>query len=696
MKRLILPVTFLALGLCGCKTSPKPTPPAVLSQVISVEERSTEFYKTLPRPIRPDAYRPRVDYQSELRIIVDTNELFKAIIPAASVLPKLTPEQQARLDRLSDLLQAARKYLRDASNFIRKFDEMKNAPNTPENQNLLIDLIRTQGRAEVNYLQPLMDYVDAKTRAENPNFTRGQVIGARDLARGPSNKPLFSPGKDLDFVALSDFIASESAAVVRQASEDARAVHDAGSVFLRMRATQQQPGQTEAPLHILHYDTLADANVTQEPRVSFQMSDEDRKRLAAETKVNTEIAQLSRDAQNSKSEIRQSLDSLLTALRGDLASWKAAATNLENLELKLEPLVAALEKANASAILSADQKRIVADAKKIIEAATNQVQRVRDAINLFVKPIDPNADPMTALMASVDALFQGLDSLAKFPLDIAAQVNKTLDDLQKLVEDIQALIPQDVPHLQDLASVLKAGAPASAEAITNLLGVALKNYPALVAELKSLRFKAEVVAGNFPPIQTDPNLLDIAVANPPDGLISLRKNVTRGDVTVTLDAALVTRGDPAKPPEVKPVAHQEFAVEKFGIVNTWAANLIFVKRLGNLDSTEREIQFSPAPSISWTLHYNPPPDPSVDFQPRNKFWGTVDPGVGLNVAALNWDTGVQVGLGGHVSIFHDLLTVGGGYNLNESRHGAYLFIGLGLFQALNRLGLTGDSFPLGR
>ncbi len=698
MKLLILPGVLLALILSGCRTAPNPATPPVLSRGITVEERSADFYETLPRPIRPDAYRPRVDYQSELRIVVNTNELFKEISAPANVLPLLTPEQQARLDRLSDLLRGARRYLEDFNNFVRKYDELKDVPPTPQNQKLLLDLIRTQGQSETNYLRPLVEYVDAKIRAENPTFTRSQIIRARDQVRGPSNTPLFSPGKDLDFAALSEFIASESASVIRQASQDARAVREAGTVSLRIRASLLQQGQNEVPLHILNYDVLSDANVTQEPRISLQMSDDDRRRLAAETQVNTEIARLGRDLQNSTSDLRRSLDSLLTALRGDLASWKEAATNFESLELKLEPLLAALDKAQVSLQLSAAQKKIVADAKDLFAAVTNQVRQVRNAINLFVRPIDPDAAPAATLMASVDTLSRSLGGLVNFPSDMASRASATLDGLKSLASDIQTAIPQDTPHLQDFANVFMAGAPTSAEAITNLLGVTLQNYPHLVAELKSLTGKSQILAAasNLPPIQTDPNLLDIAVAAPPDGLISLRKNVVRGDATVTLDAALVTRKDANAPPEVKPVAHQEFAVEKFGIVNTWSANLILVSRLGNLDPTERTVRFSPAPSISWTLHYNPPPNPAVEFRPRKKFWSTVDPGVGVNVAALNWDSGVQLGLGGHVSFFHDMLSVGGGYNLNESRHGGYVFIGLGLFQALNKLGITGANFPLGR
>ena len=687
------------VGVCGCSTSSKPPPPQPPgSNGFRVEERSGDFYHRQPRPIPPDAYRPRVDYQSELRIVVDTNELNRLTSPASDVLPPLTQEQKNRLDRLSDLLKGARNYLEQANAFNRAYDARKSSLQSPETQKVLINLINRQGRAETNYLQPLMDYVDARTLEANPAFTHSQVVRARDRAMGPSNQPLFPTNADLDFAALSDFIAAESAAIVRQASLDARAVRDAGSVFLRLRATQSQPGRAEIPLHILNYDTLSDANVQQEPRISFQMSDDDRKRLDAETKVNNDLVHLIGDVQNSKSEIRQSFDSLLTALRGDLSDWKAAVTNLDTLKQRLGPVVAALDKAGGSTRLTAAQSNLVSDARSVLATATNTVQQIRDTISSLIGNASPGTDPADVLMGAVTALSSGVEVLPEQSQKVAAGISRVMDDLHNLLQAITPDIEADKPRLQDLADALKAGAPGSAQEIAKLLDLTLRNYPNLVAELKSLKSKAQIVAAasNLPPIQLDPALLDIALANPPDGFISLRKNVVRGDVTVTLDAALVTRKDPATPPAVRPAGHQEFAAEKFGCISTWEAPLIFVRRLGNLDPNERKVQFAPAPSVSWTLHYNPPPDPARENTPPSWFWKGLDPGAGVNVAALSWDNGVQVGLGGHLSVLHDLLTVGGGWNLNESRHGGYVFIGIGIFRTMNQLGLTGDSFPLGR
>lgn len=48
-----------------------------------------------------------------------------------------------------------------------------------------------------------------------------------------------------------------------------------------------------------------------------------------------------------------------------------------------------------------------------------------------------------------------------------------------------------------------------------------------------------------------------------------------------------------------------------------------------------------------------------------------------------------------ISLFKDVITVGGGWNLNESKPGGYVFIGIGVFEAFGQLGL-GKKSTVGR
>lgn len=677
---------FMALPFlfCGCRSGQKAAPPGSTAppaaHVLAFEERSDDFYEGHPRLLPADAVAPKVDYQSELRIMVKTNELLRQSGAPASVLPMLTPEDQARLDALSKLVSDAREYLRLYDNYTKAYAAKQGRPMGAEEIRDLQRLINEQGEAGFKVMTALKEYATAKARREQPGISGRKLQDRVDQILQPILDGV------LNLAAVSQFVADESAAVVREATQNARRVQEAGSVFLRLRAFMIRPAPRVA-LHISNYDTLSDSDIAQEPRVSFRMSEEDRKRLAAETKVTTEVAALIRDVQSSKSNIRQSFDSLVSALRADLKSWRDAASELDTLKDKLKPVIAALDQAGTVAQLDALQKSVISGALSALRQASNQVNKLRSDVGK-IAAINPDTTAET-LLAAVTTFSDQLTELATLPQSIMTTVSTNLQKLEQLIANAD---PQLLPSLKQLTDALAAGAPSSAKAINELLAGTVQKYPNLVASLKALAGKAEVLVAEqaLAPIEADPNLIDVAITNLPDGYISLTKNVPRGGVVIEVQPALITRKGGGAPPEVKPFKAQSIGVEKFGLVNTWSANVIFVKRLGNLDDEDRE-QFSPAPSISWTLHYHPPPNIDPAKRP-NKFWATVDLGAGLNVAALDWDNGIQLGVGGHLSFFKDLLIVGGGYNLHESARGGYVFLGLGLFQALNQLGgLTGAN-----
>ena len=542
----------------------------------------------------------------------------------------------------------------------------------------------------------LINYVDAKSRKENPGADSSKILKLRQ-----PYEELMLGGDVFNLPALSKFIDSERAALIRQRLQDARTVRRAGTVHMRMRASVMDPGKPSVFLHIFNYDTSLDSDVVQEPRISFKMSEEDRQRIAQETKVNTDIAKLAQDLQDRKSEIRQSLDAVMNALRGDLKDWKTAVTKLDQLKEKLGIMVTALEKAEGAAELDAALKDVIQKAKETIGKAMSQVQTVRETMDSITGTSNPGTDPADVLIKTADRISGTLENSMQALQQAHSGVANSLSTLKGRLAEIKTKMATGVGGLRDLVQAFEpatgAATPGTVAAIENLLAETAEKYPALVGMLKSLSIKANQLAAaeNLPLIQDDPNLIDVGVINPPDGTISLARNIPRGDVTLTLDAALVTRNDTGSPLEVTPVHHQEFNVQKFGLINTWSANLILVHRLGDLGPAERKVQFTPAPSISWTLHYNPPPnpDPAFDKGP-NKIWDTLFPGVGLNVSAMSFsDNGVQIGVGGHVTLFHDLLIAGVGYNLNETYHGAYVFLGLSIFEGLSQLGV---NVPFGR
>lgn len=655
--------------------------------VAGVEERSPEFYKEHgnARTIPPRAVRPRVDYQSELGITIDTNALWKRIGTLPSVLSSLTGDEKETLAGLSRILDGARDYLKDYDAFVRAYEARGANLTADQLKTQLEPLINKQAETGTKVVTALRDYVRTKVDRENPGKGAAEKTALRNVY-----VRRFLVGKPVEFPALAEFIAEERGAVIARATKDAEQVRGAGAMYLRMRSTYFEPGKPAVRLHIDNYDTVKDENVTQEPRVSFKMSEEDRQRIAAQNKFNTEAAQFIKDVQDRKSRIRESLDQVLGGVRADVKHWKEEAQKISALLADFDQLLTAIGKAESALPAGDELKAMLADAKTVLTEANAAVKSVRDVVAQLTGTVNPDQDPADALFQVANGLFGGLtDSLVriekiqKSAIDALLKLQQALDKLKTAAET--------KPDIGDLVNILKKASPNTTTAFVNLLGTMTQEYPALVAALKVATQKAAQLDSNLPPIQDDPSLLDVGTLAPPPGKIFLARNIARGGVILTLEADLVTRTNANSPAtDVVSVHDQEFKVEKFGVINTWSANLIFVKRLGNLGPGERKVQFTPAPSISWTLHYNPPPESKMD----KGSWRFIDPGVGINVSALTFrDNGVQVGVGAHFTLFHDLLIGGAGYNLNESYHGTYVFLGLSIFEGLSQMGV---NVPVGR
>ena len=76
-----------------------------------------------------------------------------------------------------------------------------------------------------------------------------------------------------------------------------------------------------------------------------------------------------------------------------------------------------------------------------------------------------------------------------------------------------------------------------------------------------------------------------------------------------------------------------------------------------------------------------------DRKRREGWWNRLDPGFGVHAANLdqNSDQNVELGAGVNVSLWSGLLRVAYGWNLGVRTDRPYIWIGFGLFSALNRL-----------
>ena len=94
---------------------------------------------------------------------------------------------------------------------------------------------------------------------------------------------------------------------------------------------------------------------------------------------------------------------------------------------------------------------------------------------------------------------------------------------------------------------------------------------------------------------------------------------------------------------------------------------------------EKENNFVAAPAVSYTYRYR-----SREQSRSGEIWNFFNPGLGLNAAALNFQSGgVELGVGGVFTLFSDILQFGYGYNLQVDSDNEYIFIGLGIAELLN-------------
>jgi hypothetical protein len=703
MKTLIAGGLWFAVFLLGNTTGSGQTLP-VENRSILFQEKSAIFYGregTRLVPLQPSGLR--LDYQSDLRIVVDTNELanavkaFKASHPAPDSLPDLTSGQRARLERITEIGNAARIAVRVQDDFT-KASELFKSNSIAENRKQLLELNRKFAASKVAFLAPLLSYCEAKVQAEKPLATDAQVategnaLAERFVKIYPGDQYLY-----FDLPGLMKFAEAETKVIYDEAVRDAVMVQAAASISLRMRAFRQENEGDIFPLRIENYDSLTNANVKQEPRISFQPSERDLANLKSQKKAYEEGIKIIKDFKNKQSEFRVALDSALAVFQGDLRDWKSAVTNLDTLQSSLAPVIAALDKAGTSTQLTASLSNLIVQVKADLAEAKAEIKSLSDTVETFTEIRGVNKDSTEVLVAILKIAGESVDRISKLSNGADAKLGKILNNLKTISEEIAALGAQPPPNLQDLVNALKAGAPSSVEAIGKLKETAMVQYPALVAAFRTMWIKADQLAAaeRSVPMELDPNLFDVSTVNPPEGLISLKANYVRGDAGLDFTAALISSNANSGQRISRQIENKLFSVEKFGLINTWSASLIFVKRLGDLDPTEEKSQFAPAPSVAWTLHYNPPPPKDGSFSKWEKTWQTLDPGWGINVATLDWNDSIQVGLGSHVSIFKDVITVGGGWNLNESRHGGYVFIGIGVFEAFGQLGL-GKKTAVGR
>ena len=655
--------------------------------VFSYEERSKLFGS---RPIPANLYRPDVDYRSELRFRVDASAIQGNIKPSRSVLPPLTPEQDQRARLLTPLLDAARQYVEKAAQVSLQIEKAQRSAQKlkPAEESHLQLLIKEQADLGDKVFDPLTKYVSEQAMLLLPDDEDSQV----DFIK-TKTEAILPEGNLLDMEALGLFIRDEILAAASTAELHKKIAVTQGAVYLRVRATHAEPGQAEAPLHVRPYDKHDEGNVTQEPAVSFRLSDNDRKRLRDDLALAADAAEFVRDVRNSESGLRKDLSDSITLLRGNFQTLKTSLGKLGNIDAVVEKLIDLSTSAAAENSLNEEQRQTITDFRNYLTELKQDVGRLQVFFtNEKIKSYETAGDRQT----EVEVLFNAADGISDDLIKNIKNAGRLSTELSRQVKKLGTAL-RGIETRDSIKPLVEAITSNALEKLEVLAAETLDRYPVLTEKIKSLatsvRLQPSEMVRTLEGLSDDPNLFEMPVENAPDGSMSLARNIRRGLEIVKVEAELITKDVDGQRRVYRELPTQEFSVDKFGLISKWSGNLIFVDRKGAGQPGDPQINFDPTPALGWTLHYAPLTEKTSSGW--DKTWKFLNPGAGVSIAALDFeDKGTQIGIGAHLTFFNDLLQVGYGYNLNAISDRRFVFIGIGISEGINQLGgLLGAGAP---
>lgn len=554
----------------------------------------------------------KVDVASILQVRVDKDAIRMAA-PIDADLENLASKAQAlsllleKLAAVADLNERAVKAMGDPAAFK--------------------SLRREYGRVEGDYNKALIAYAEA-TPAKAAVFDK--AVG--DFA------------KEHD-VIKAELLEVEALRGVLAAAANAR------SFRLRMWAAIE--GSTGGPVHVEHYDTLAEGAIQYRDRWGLRLSDKERERLDRAMDATRRFADAVERARRGEIGWREALREAVAALTPRLteivaeidALLKSAASWKDRFDALLVEVARVAPEAAKAAVDELKKQDGLLAALTEIHAA---IRKLRD---------DSKTQPLAALLTSVGAITKQLEKLGETPLDQV--LKEKLDAVAKAVGD--------------------AWQASKARELADSFVADLKRMQGIVESAVEIVQSLKPAPDPLPPAES----LAIPLDDAKDTFIDLRRTgAIPGDV-LTLKWEL-HEGD-----RLVDTGRASFETQYFGHHASLEPSVILAtpSRFESGDSDD----FHFAPALSWMHRYTPEPD---DAGLIRAVLGFLDPAIGPHATFLNFDTDkeVEIGLGGTFSLWGDVLQVGMGYNLmaeSASEGGVYFFVGSSLIGLLQALGLEG-------
>ncbi|MBL8842952.1 MAG: hypothetical protein JNL90_15645 [Planctomycetes bacterium] len=611
----------------------------------------------------PSHHRPEVDYKSELRVTPDPVAI-GALLADTTAGTGMTPAEQARLEVLEAVPSAvanARALADEAAVALTKALEAKERGTLDETT---IETTQQLLRREADQRLALMELVAGLARAEALEKEPGLAGEALELRVGDALAEAVPKDARLDLAWIETRVRAELERLAaqyeaRRAKLEAERAAGKSEWGLRVRALLHS-GEEQSLLPVENYDDSGESYSGKPPRLSFGSP--------------AERAQLKREL--------EAIDALLDLAGGDPGAKLELKERWDALRDRLVDARDALLATFALPAGGAGFESFTALLEKAIAESTDPRQAKLKALQQQVGAIEA----LVAQMRELAAL--GRDRSIADWFGVRKEIGALAQSARKLVEaPARAALVDGVAALGEFAVEALKGKVATIE---DEVG---KTKESFLAELEKLRADLAPLHGLVTLIEE--RLTPEVVRRATQGIEAPARPRALDDLapaTVKLDRSLADRGhevdvvaelvrkvgEGPEDYEVKRRATRTFVVDRFGLVSDLSADVAFISQRGT-------DHFRTAPSAAWTMHWRR--RDTLDDSGWVDAWQLFDPGVGLSVVAISTDDeSFQPGVGAHLSLFHDIVKVGGGVNLGADDDRDYWFVGIGLFEAIDGIG----------
>jgi hypothetical protein len=428
-------------------------------------------------------------------------------------------------------------------------------------------------------------------------------------------------------------------------------------------------------LHVQNYDELPIGELQPIDRYGLRLSPAERERLQRSLDGNQAIADLLGDVQRNRAaivaeiagaagKVRERIAELEVELLDRAVSWKGALTGIGNAardELARNPSAAS---AGSVRTLASQADALRADLAVVDSLAAN-AGRLRTLLD------GRTGEGLSALLlgeggivATVESLAANLERIADRAPGWVAQAEGIGATASQLPAALLTHLPTlHLAGLDDAVTWVRTEMPITVGFIERIAGF-------FRTARRSALDPADELAGLAP---TAFRSLD----DLPDATIELeRAGWAIGD-RVTVVVRFHERGpDSSFSRLVEETQYRLDAILTGGHREVSSA-LIFSRALqGN--ATQEKWKPNVAAMAAWHHHFRTPGW-------FGRAWNAVDPALGLHIASLDQtNDSVEFGLGVNLTVWRGLLAGGLGFNLSRSSDHEYVFVGIDLYDVLNR------------